>query len=159
EVRERAAPLGVVESGHTYYDLASEGFAGFGKAVGDARLVVLGGENVELRSQLTKYLVAHKGFVIVDSQEHDEDLVRWVRAFNKNRRASVKFAKSTAEKTVMWTDYDTASRARGAGTFAVGFLARDEVLRAAQIPLFFLDLRSLGDSALGKWVNAAHAFD
>ncbi len=62
ELRDHSAPLAVVEGGHTYYDLAGEGFAAFGKSVGDARLVVLGGGDAELRSRLTRYLAAERDF-------------------------------------------------------------------------------------------------
>ena len=114
ELRDRAVPLGIVERGRTFYDLAPEGFAAFGKSVGGARVVALSDsigvahEVFELKRRLVEYLVKEKGFTTVaiersgvDARAVDRyvktgqgdprvaseeilDLIRWMRAFHKS---------------------------------------------------------------------------
>ncbi len=153
ELRDLSKPLAVIESGRVYYDLAVDGFAAFGRAVGEARVVATAVPG-EMRIELTKYLIAQKGFLSIDADAPDDELARWVRAFNRAKHAAVRFGKPGGEKSIVWTDNDGAARMRGAGVFTIGFMARGEPA------MLFLDLRAVdANSALGKWIATPHAFE
>ena len=66
DLKQLAAPLATAEAGHTFYDLTP-----FGNAIGDARVVALGGategtrEFLQMKHRLFEYLVKEKGFTVL----------------------------------------------------------------------------------------------
>jgi hypothetical protein len=186
ELRGRAVALGAVEGGQAFYDLGALGFAAFGRSLGEARTVILGGAPGELKVRLTEYLIEQNGFsnIAIEGEpgplnrylqtgsqsalgpEWNSaeilDLLRWARAFNKTRDRRVIFSRfdGSAQSGVMWTDNDTAARLRGPGVFSAATIVRDPVLAGTHMPLFFLDLRSVpAGSELARWLAAPHVFD
>ena len=180
DLRRHAAPLATAEPGHTFYDLAP-----LGNAIGDKRAVILHDtasgtrESAEIRHRLLEYLVKEKGFLAYVGATTPE-MKAWMES--EHIAAAPGPDKKTLIATTQPVKRDSQVYVIRIAMQSGRFLARgyhdgaptdvaeqstgtlpegtgDAVLAAANMPLFFLDFRSVpAMTTLGLWLVQPHLF-